>query len=96
MISPKGDFDKFQKAVETLDRKSIIETAAREKRDALAARGVDGRYVEILNGAVWLLQSGSRPGAIYPWEFAAMRPMIENLVKRGELKSSALLVFEAD
>jgi hypothetical protein len=96
MISSKGDFNEFQKAVETLNRQAIIDTAVREKRDAMTARGIDSRYVEILNGAVWLLQTGRRPGPLYPFEFAAMRPMIEHLVKRGELKSSALSVFDME
>ncbi len=78
MISKNFDFDEFVAATKDLERQSIIDIAGREKREAMTMSNV-GRYVEILNGLVWLLKQGTRPNGVHSWEFAKMRPIIESL-----------------
>ena len=92
MISNNFNFDEFVAAIKGSNRQSIIDNAVREKREAMMMRKV-GRYVEILNGLVWLLQEGTKPSGVHPWEFAKMRPIINDLIERKELKPDALSVF---
>lgn len=94
MISPKGSLAEFVEATKNLDHKSIIVAARREKRDAEGRKL--GRYIEALNGVAWLLETGSRPSGVHPWEFVEMRPIIEALVERRELKPEALAIFGAE
>jgi len=93
MISQNCKFDEFVAGVRDLDRQLLVETAAQEKREGMKIRE-SGRYVEILNGLIGLLQSGNRPGGVHPWEFAKMHPIIEGLVKRKQFKPEALSVFD--
>ncbi len=95
MISKNFDFDEFVGVAKGLDRRSIIDVARKEKREVMTSRNV-GRYGEILNGLAWLLEEGTKPNGVHPWEFAKMRPIIEDLVERKELPPDALSVFGSE
>jgi hypothetical protein len=48
------------------------------------------RYVVFLKGIVYYLEHGQRPGALTDDEFHLLRPLVDSLVERGQLKASAL------
>jgi hypothetical protein len=52
------------------------------------------RYAENLKGLLWLLRSGTRPAGVDDGIFQSFRPIIESLVQRGQLRPTALKVFE--
>ena len=94
MMSPTGDFNSFVKAVIERDLESIIATAREEKLEGMKMRRPLGRYIEVLNGLAYLLQQGARPFAVHQHEFAAMRPIIERLVEKGQLGPEILRLFQ--
>jgi hypothetical protein len=93
VISPKGKQDEFVAAMKGRDLKSIVKAARLEKRDAVGARGVDSRYVEVLNGICGILEYRMKPSSVRAWELAGMRSIIEDLIERGELPHEMLAIF---
>ncbi len=92
MISRNCNLSEFVAGVKGLDLRAIRDAVSSEKREAMAICNI-GRYVEVLNGIGCLLDTGSRPSGVLPFEFAGMRPIIESLVERGQLKPVALAIF---
>jgi len=51
-------------------------------------------YAETLKGLLFLLRYGRKSMGVSPEDFQLFRPIIDGLVRRGELKSEALQLFE--
>src|SRR5579862_5935299 len=108
LISDSFDFDAFARAVMGVSLPDIQVKLQQEmyEVDRRTAGNVIGapkarasgapEYRNMLGGLTWLLQTGTKPSSIQPWDFAKMRPLIESLVNRGELKPAALEVFRND
>jgi len=95
MISPKYDFDEFVVAVKGLDLHSVVIKAQDETyevrrriRDVGAAE-----YKNLLGGLIFLLCEGRKPTSVQQWDLLRMRPIIEGLVKKKQLKREALSAF---
>ena len=95
MISPTGDFETFiRHAIKNeLKPKAICVLARLEKSDAIPR--IKGNYVERLNGLCGLLENGKR-GSVDEVGHRMMRPLIESMVSRGEMKPTAMTVFTGD
>lgn len=98
-----GRFDKsaFVERIKGLNIHVMIEAARSEIFDTESRyHGVRGdpqardegsmRYVVFLKGIVYYLEHGQRPGALTGDEFHLLRPLVDSLVERGQLKASAL------
>ena len=99
------DFSEFIERVKALDYLEMIRAAEQEAAGVehnLYGRGKTARmkqeaggkeYNNLLGGFLFLLRSGRKPASVSEWEFPSMRPAIESLVQRGNMKPEALAVF---
>jgi hypothetical protein len=96
MISPKYDFDEFVDAVKGLDLHSVVIKAqdeAYEVRRRIRDVGA-AEYESLLGELIFLLCEGRKPTSVQQWDLLRMRPIIEALVKRKQLKPEALSAFD--
>jgi hypothetical protein len=105
MISPKFDFDEFVRVVRDRDYREILGVTQEENREtarriaggvrgAPAARKAGaGEYKNLLGGLIFLLVENRKPSSVYDWDLQRMRPILENLVRKGELGPEVLRVF---
>jgi hypothetical protein len=106
MVSPKFDFDEFVRAVENLDYQDVLAKILKERSEVVGqtaghARGAPtarsagaGDYKNLLGGLHFLLTENRKPSSLYPWDLTRMRPVLESLVNRGQLKSEVLSVLD--
>jgi len=75
-------------------QRRLDSTPPLSKRAPLDQRDTRSRYLQFLSGALYWLQCGRKPANLASHEFTRLRPLCEDLIKRGDLKASALEVFE--
>ena len=96
MISSSFRFAEFLSYVFGRDRDDILRIARAEKLEAEPLGKKVGRYVEQLNGLMGIIRGeipdGSMP-PLKPFELAQIRPLIDDLVARKQLKPEILSVF---
>jgi hypothetical protein len=51
-------------------------------------------YINSAKEVLFFLQSGIKPAGISDWEFRKMKPLIEKLVEKGNLKKEIMGCFE--
>ena len=102
------DFRAFLGSISDSDYLEMIKEAEREamavERGLSPGKGVKGidkqyeysarKYVELLGGFLFLLRYGIKPDGVSDYDFPSFRPAIEKLVKKGQLKSTILSLFE--
>ena len=102
------DFRAFLNSISDLDYPEVIKEAEREartvERGLSPGKGVKGidkqyeysarKYVELFGGFLFLLMHGIKPDGVSDYDFLSFRPAIEKLVKKGQLKSTILSLFE--
>lgn len=106
MISPRFDFDEFVRLVKDRDYHEIVALTQEESREAArriagkvrgapaARKAGAGEYKDLLGGLIYLLMQNQKPISVYDWDFKRMRPILESLVERGQLRREALTVFD--
>ena len=67
--------------------------ASRDGDRKPAARDERARFVRALSGLKFLLGTGIRPPSVESDRFQKFRPLVELLVRKGEMNSSALDAF---
>lgn len=92
MISPQANFNEFVLAIKERTLGEIFQIITEEKEQAIRAK-MAVPYVESLRGLHFLLSEMRRPSGVEDWEFAAMFPLVENLVARKELPARVLSEF---
>ena len=99
-------FDKqaFVQRVKDLDLDQIVDAAKQEVYETESTSyGVPGapdaraegsvRYASFLKGLLFYLRSGKRPAGLTAEEFHILRPLVESLVRRGQLLPAVLQDF---
>lgn len=95
MISPRYGFDEFVDAVKDLDQQDIVSKAQQEIYEAKRTRKVAAaEYKNLLDGLIFFVCEGRKPTSVQPWDLLRMRPIIEALVKKKQLKPEALAMFD--
>jgi len=105
MIVRPYDISTFIVQVQDKDKGEIIYMARREvaevrKRSFSVKGAVKARkqgsieYAELLKGLIFFLSSEMKPLGVSDWDFRLFRPLCEKLVKKGQLKSETLELFE--
>jgi hypothetical protein len=105
MRSPTFSVSEFVDAVKDLSYPEIIWAADQEVRTVehtayvvKGARDVRKRggpqYAATLKSLLFLLQTGMKPAGVDSYTLALFRPIVENLVKKNQLKPTVLQVFE--
>jgi hypothetical protein len=98
MVSPSFRFAEFLDYVSGRDRDDILKIARTEKLEAEPLGRKVGRYVEQLNGLMGIIRgeipNGSMP-SLNPLELTQIRPLIDDLVARKQLKPELLSVFSS-
>lgn len=104
MPDPTLKFRSFLDRVKDEDAVRIISAARYESASALASakrtrskapdrsRAYRG-YDRLLGGFLFFMQHGVKPDGLSQDEFLMLRPVVESLVKRGQLKPEALSQF---
>jgi hypothetical protein len=75
-------------------RRRLDSTPQLSKRAPLDQREARSRYLQFLSGALYWLHYGRKPDNLDRHEFARLRPLCEDLIKRGDLKASAIETFQ--
>jgi len=106
MISDEYNFEKFLDAMLDKNVPEIIASASSEAEAAArlsssSTRGIDratkmriGYYKKRVGEFAFFMSHGIKPGGVDEEDFKLYRPICENLVKKGNLKSSILDQFE--
>jgi len=108
MKENKSNFDirKFVEKIKEEDLPEIIEKTSREakrienksfnKKGAKRARKEGSiEYLENLKGLLFFLKKGKKPDSVSDEVFQKYRPIIKNLVQKGELKKEILEKFNS-
>jgi hypothetical protein len=80
-------------------RRAIAEGSAAEKAHRGKDRNLNQRqadYSRLLGVLVFFLQQGIRPAGITAEEFMLFRPLIKNLVGKGQLKAEIMQHFSGE
>jgi hypothetical protein len=99
------DFDAFISRVQNLSYRDMLRQAHREADQVVAhsyhVRGAprarqQGRlhYVDQLSALIYYLEHGARPHDVAAADWPRYRPLIVNLVARGDLLPSALAAYD--
>jgi len=75
-------------------RQRLDSTSKLSKSAPLNQRETRSRYVQFLGAALYWLESGRKPANLDRHEFERLRPLCEYLIKRGDLKASAVETFQ--
>ena len=103
------NLQKFLGNVGELDYSEMLQASVREATavEARLSPGRGGRginkqyrwiaveYVRLLKGFIFFLRSGMKPNELSMEEFYCFRPVVEKLVKKGQLKSGVLDLFRS-
>jgi hypothetical protein len=102
------DFQAFLDRISDLNYFEMIREAEREASAIDAAlspgrgrKGIDKQYKgeaasyrNLQGGFLFFLRYGIKPGGVSDLDFLSFRPVIEKLVKKGQLKDTILSLFE--
>jgi hypothetical protein len=94
----------FIDQVKNLDYPEMIETCQRRcadlERGSYGVKGAVKRrkegsteLAEKIKGILFWLYNGQKPNGLNEWDFAALKPICENLIEKGQFKSSAIDAF---
>ena len=75
-----------------VDQAEYASFKAKDARDFRIRGSV--QYAETLQGLLFLLRYGKTPDGVAPEDLLLFRPIVENLIGKGELKPEALELFE--
>jgi len=103
------NFEDFLGTIGELDYSEMLQASVREATDVEAqlspgrgGRGISKEYrwlaveyVRLLKGFIFFLRSSIKPNGLSMEEFQCLRPVVEKLVKKGQLKSSVLDLFRS-
>ena len=92
MASSYLDIRKFVEEVKGKDYEEIIVSAQREATVADKRRSY--QYAEALKGLLYFLRGGGKPGGVDDYVFLSFRPIVEALVRKGQLKEEALQILD--
>jgi hypothetical protein len=76
------------------EEKRESEQSAPRGRSRQAEANQHYRYAADLRGLSWLLDTGGKPSGVDDYTFQQFRPLIEDQVRMGVLRPTALTVFE--
>ena len=94
-----NDFDVFLNSIKYLDKEDILATAYK-KHKALDKSTTQYTLEYRLNlqnsisGLLYFLETKKRPEKISDENFALLKPVCENLIKKGELEAEVVKIFE--
>lgn len=103
MISPECNIHTFINYVKDIDLKEeILGFCVLEYKSAeqLLYRSKKGEkhwirnYVDVIKGLGWFLQTESKPAGVSDQDFELYRPIIEDLVKKGQINPEVLELFK--
>ena len=86
------DVREFIKEVGDKDYCEIIESAQQEATAAAKRRLF--QYAEDLKGLLFFLQHVVKPSGVYDHTFLSFRPIVQSLVRKGQLKEEVLKIFD--
>ena len=79
-----NDFKEFINNIKDNNCKEIIKLAKKELHRVRAHDKADTEYAEILRGFLFFMQWGKKPNAIDEQQFQVFKPVLENLVEKGD------------
>ncbi len=93
------DFDNFLSAIKYLDKQDILNEAYKKHKllDKPSSAYTTAQRLSLqhsISELLYWLETGARPEGINDMNFAKFKPVCENLIKKNEMKSETLGIFE--
>lgn len=104
-MKPEYDFDRYLSEIKEKDYfdilKNVEQLGTNVERSSFGCNGAVGRreagsldFSKKSGELLWWLRTGTKPGSCSDLDFQKFKPLCERLVAKGQLKPSALQVFE--
>ncbi len=93
------DFDDFLSAVKYLDKQDILDAAYKKHKllDKPSTAYTTAQRLALqhsISELLYWIETGSRPVGINDQNFAKLKPICENLIRKNEIDAKLLAVFE--
>jgi hypothetical protein len=94
----QNDFDTFLNSVKYLDKEDILATAykrhkALDKSTTMYTLEFRLNLQNCISGLLYFLENGQRPQGLNDINFLKLKPICENLIKKGQMGPQVLEIF---
>lgn len=94
-----NDFDAFLNSVKYLDKEDILATAYKrhktlDKSSTMYSMEFRMALQKNISGLLFFLENGERLAGMSDATFSLLKPICENLIKKGQMEPEAAKLFE--
>jgi hypothetical protein len=99
MLYMANDFDAFLNSVKYLDKEDILATAykrhkALDKSTTMYTMEARHSFQDAISGLLYFLENKQRLAGMTDFNFAQLKPICENLIKKGEMEPEVIKIFD--